>query len=109
MVILFMNQIYTHNMNEEELQIGLTKLFRATVPKKFGNEFSDIEVTDVNYTPDVDDINDDGEWISGDVYEINIKMDSVQTWSDLKQIEDYLTNLIQSMVGKSNWIYIHFE
>lgn len=96
-------------MTEQELKTALNKLFKITVPKKFGDEFSDIKVTDVTYTPDVDDINDDSEWISGDVYEISVKMDSLQTWSDLKQIESYLTNLIQSMVGKSNWIYIHFD
>jgi hypothetical protein len=96
-------------MTEQELKTALNKLFKIMVPKKFGDEFSDIEVTDVTYTPNVDDVNDDGEWISGDVYEISVKMDSLQTWSDLKQIESYLTNLIQSMVGKSNWIYIHFD
>lgn len=96
-------------MTEQELKTALNKLFKITVPKKFGDEFSDIEVTDVTYTPDVDDVNDDGEWISGDVYEISVKMDSLQTWSDLKQIESYLTNLTQSMIGKSNWIYIHFD
>lgn len=96
-------------MTEQELKTALNKLFKITVPKKFGDEFYDIKVTDVTYTPDVDDVNDDGEWISGDVYEISIKMDSLQTWSDLKQIESYLTNLTQSMIGKSNWIYIHFE
>lgn len=95
-------------MTENELKTALNKLFKMTIPKKFGDEFSDIEVIDVDYTPNVDDLSDDGEWISGDVYSISIKMDSVQTWSDLKKIESYLGNLVHSMVGKSNWVTIHF-
>jgi hypothetical protein len=95
-------------MTEQELKTALNKLFKIIIPKKFGDEFSDIEVIDVDYTPDVDDFSDDGEWISGDVYTISIKMDSVQTWSDLKKIDSYLVDLVHSMVGKSNWVTIHF-
>lgn len=95
-------------MTENELKTALNKLFKMTIPKKFGDEFSDIEVIDVDYTPNVDDLSDDGEWISGDVYSISIKMDSVQTWSDLKKIDSYLVDLVHSMVGKSNWVTIHF-
>ena len=95
-------------MTENELKTALNKLFKMTIPKKFGDEFSDIEVIDVDYTPNVDDLSDDGEWISGDVYSISIKMDSIQTWSDLKKIDSYLVDLVHSMVGKSNWVTIHF-
>ena len=45
-------------MTENELKTALNKLFKMTVPKKFGEKFSDIEVVDLDYTPDVDDISD---------------------------------------------------
>lgn len=95
-------------MTENELKTALNKLFKMTVPKKFGEKFSDIEVVDLDYTPDVDDISDEGEWVSGDVYEITVSIPELDDWKDLKKIESYLTDLIQSMIGKSNWISIHF-
>jgi hypothetical protein len=103
-------------MNEKELQIGLTKLFRATVPKKFGEKYSDIEVVDVDYEPDLTDIDDDGNWIEGDSYDIMVKLNSHEIPTDKEEyysseffiIKEYLIDLTYSLIGKKNWINIDF-
>jgi hypothetical protein len=116
MVILSTNQFYFHNMNEQELKRGLTKLYRATVSKKFGEKYSNIEVVDIDYEPSLTDIDDDGNWIEGDSYHIMVKLssDKVPTDrdeyynSDFFTIKNYLIDLTYSLVGKKNWIGVDF-
>ncbi len=116
MVILSTNQFYLDNMNEQELKRGLTKLYRAAVPKKFGDKYSDIEVVDVDYEPDLTDIDDDGNWIEGDAYNIMVKLNSHEIPTNKEEyygseffiIKEYLIDLTYSLIGKKNWINIDF-
>lgn len=94
-------------MNKKNLETALTKLLQTFFTKKFDRDFSDLYVKLDEYDEEMDDIDDDGNWVSGESYYFTVysnHFDGIPKHT----LHDLARNLIGNLIGSQNWISIDF-